>query len=189
MASLSPPQKAKVAPSKPNEATEHSPDHLTDFWGTVMTDNGERDVRMKDDTGTPVNWIHPDLAKRLKLEVESLSSSDTRGFLDFSGKTFTAKQAVHFSWSGRKPTTYFEQFYIAPAKSDIQVVLGKAFVDTHGRDREKKEKQEIVANELKNERDAKEAKDNDAVRKPRKGDREPAARRHESRAQKKHRNQ
>lgn len=136
MASSSPPTKAKVTPSKPIEAVETSPDLQTDFWGTIMTDKGQHDVRMKDDTGTSVNWIHPDLAKRLKLEVESLGSSDTRAFLDFSGKPVTAKQAVRFTWSGRNNKTYFEQFYVAPAKSDIDVVLGKTFVDKNGRDKE-----------------------------------------------------
>lgn len=136
MASSSPATKVKAAPSKPSDAIETVPDPQTDYWGTIMTDKGQHDVRMQDDTGTRVNWIHPDLAKRLKLEVESLSSSDTRGFLNFSGKPVTAKQAVRFTWSGQNNKTYFEQFYIAPAKSDVDVVLGKAFVDKHGRDKE-----------------------------------------------------
>ncbi|KAI3327645.1 hypothetical protein HD806DRAFT_329314 [Xylariaceae sp. AK1471] len=146
-----------------------------DMWGTILTEKcGPRDVRMMDDTGTPVNWIHPDLARRLKLELEECES---QRFYDFHQKRYKVKQAVWFSWIGEVDNkTYYGKFYVAPKQSGIDVILGDEFVEANGRaskvcrsqprelpsrifarnKRSKEEDKQIIENQEKNDRDAQE---------------------------------
>ncbi|KAH9904470.1 hypothetical protein F4778DRAFT_732582 [Xylariomycetidae sp. FL2044] len=157
-----------------NDPGSQYPYQQADMWGTIITDRcGLREVRMKDDTGTPVSWIHPDLARRYKLAVESC---DMPNFKDFHGKRFDAKEFVWFTWLGRDKVTFCGKFYLAPKRSNIDVVLGEEFVDAHGRARDvcnpygprsahlftlprksTKEKDQIKVNEEANDREAREA--------------------------------
>lgn len=104
----------------------------TGIWGTILkSKGGPYDVRMTDDTGTPVNWIHPDLIKRCKLDRETCR---TEMFKDFHGKPFKVKEYVWFTWVGRlDDKTYAGVFYPAPRESEIDVLLGDDFVKTNGR--------------------------------------------------------
>ncbi|KAK7962941.1 uncharacterized protein PG986_003766 [Apiospora aurea] len=109
-----------------------------DLWGRILFKNNRepRDARFRDDTGTPVNWIHPSLAKRFKLEIEQLEERDVKDFIDFQGRKYRAKQIVYFTMMGRDQKTYWDKYYIASEKSNIDVVLGEEFVNSNGRARD-----------------------------------------------------
>jgi hypothetical protein len=101
------------------------------MWGLILkSKGGPYEVRMTDDTGTPVNWIHPDLVKRFKLELESC---ETKTFKGMRGKPFKVKEFVWFTWVGRDQKTYSGTFYVAPRESNIDVMLGDEFVKANGR--------------------------------------------------------
>lgn len=114
------------------DTKEHPPCQQPGIWGTILKSKGRPyDVRMEDDTGTRVNWIHPDLIKRCKLDREDCK---TEMFEDFQGNPFKVKEQVWFTWVGRKDDkTYSGVFYPAPRKSRIDVVLGDDFVKANGR--------------------------------------------------------
>ncbi|KAK8062014.1 hypothetical protein PG994_008380 [Apiospora phragmitis] len=175
----SPPSKTR--PATTPKVVETKTHHQADLWGRILSkDNREpRDARFRDDTGTPVNWIHPSLARRFKLDIEQLDKSDTESFTDFQGKKYRANQVVYFTMVGRDKKTYWDRYYIAPEKSDIDVILGEKFVNANGRARDvcdeapqnatarvfvverkmtKKDEDEMVAGEAKNEQDAQEIK-------------------------------
>ncbi|KAI8627654.1 hypothetical protein F5Y19DRAFT_440705 [Xylariaceae sp. FL1651] len=169
---------SKMANSATMNSKGLAPGQQPDMWGTVITVKcGRCDVRMKDDTGTPANWIHPDLARRCKLDLEECKHQK---FEDFNGNTFKVKHIVWFTWIGKRDDrTFYGWFYIAPEKSHIDVVLGSDFVDRNGRARDvcrpqprvqpshiftldeesvsKEENKVIDANRKKNDRDAEEA--------------------------------
>ncbi|KAI1342728.1 hypothetical protein F5Y15DRAFT_412412 [Xylariaceae sp. FL0016] len=150
-----------------------------DLWGIIVTEKGQRhDVRVKDDTGTPVNWIHPDLARRFSLKVEKC---DRQRFEDFKGNTFKAESCVYFTWFGKSKekdnASYYGAFYIAPERSSIDMLLGEEFVHTYGfardvcypkprtrssrifqlNERSKEVTEAVVAGKDKNDREAREA--------------------------------
>ncbi|KAK8043320.1 hypothetical protein PG993_005750 [Apiospora rasikravindrae] len=169
----SPPTKTARPTATPTVVETH---HQTDLWGRILSqDNREpRDARFRDDTGTPVNWIHPSLARRFKLDIEQLDEGDTKSFVDFQGRRYRANQVVYFTMVGRDKKTYWDKYYIAPEKSNIDVILGEKFVNANGRARDvcdeapqnatarvfvferkmSKEKDEMEAGEAKTERDA-----------------------------------
>ncbi|KAM0809297.1 hypothetical protein AB5N19_09640 [Seiridium cardinale] len=159
------------------QASVPSPHHQHDLWGIILTEGGRQDVRIKDDTGTQVNWIHPNLVKRFKLKIESCNRQT---FEDFQGKSFKVEHVVWFTWMGRrqdKECTYYGEFYIAPERSSIEVVLGEQFVHENGLARDvcnlrrrtqpsrifasdkksKTEEEAIKENREKNDREAREA--------------------------------
>ncbi|KAK7984477.1 hypothetical protein PG989_011879 [Apiospora arundinis] len=96
------------------------------------------DARFKDDTGTPANWIHPSLAKRLKLDIEQLKEHEIKDFVDFNGKRYRPKQIVWFTMMGRDQKTYWDKYYLAPERSKFVdvILLGDEFVNTNGRARD-----------------------------------------------------
>ncbi|KAK8000763.1 hypothetical protein PG990_013363 [Apiospora arundinis] len=133
----SPPSKTRPATASPSPRAVET-GHQADLWGRIMFKNnrGPRDARFKDDTGTPVNWIHPSLVKRFKLDIEQLEDRDVQGFIDFQGKRYRARQIVWFTMMGRDQKTYWDKYYIASEKSNIDVILGEEFVNANGRARD-----------------------------------------------------
>ncbi|KAI1327787.1 hypothetical protein F5Y16DRAFT_185426 [Xylariaceae sp. FL0255] len=115
--------------TKPDEAT---PTPQAEQWGVILSEKaGTCDVRIIDDTGTPVNWIHPTLAQKFKLDIEECKSFKLE---DFGGHKFKAKNAVWFTWHGkRKDRTFYSKFYLAPERSNCEMVLGNGFVLQFGR--------------------------------------------------------
>jgi hypothetical protein len=107
-----------------------------EWWVVVFTSTKrgikEYDVRVKDDTGTPVNWIHPNVVKNCKLD--SLAKAcPPRFFVNMNGKSFKCEKCVQITWCGRGKNSYEELFFISPEKAPIDMVLGQEFVDKHGR--------------------------------------------------------
>ncbi|KAK8104546.1 uncharacterized protein PG998_011579 [Apiospora kogelbergensis] len=152
----SPPSRTRTATVSPPPPVETG--HQADLWGRIMfTNNREpKDARFKDDTGTPVNWIHPSLAKRFKLDVEQLEDRDVRDFIDFQGKRYRAKQVVWFTMMGRGQKTYWDKYYIASERSNIDVILGEGFVNANGRARDNSDHDQIKTKEAQTDSVAKE---------------------------------
>lgn len=95
----------------------------------------EYDVRVQEDTGTPVNWIHPDVVKRCKLG--SLEEAcKPRSFVDMNGKKFKCEKWIQITWCGRDRKSYEEYFFVSPPKAPIHILLGDEFVSKNGRVKE-----------------------------------------------------
>jgi hypothetical protein len=95
----------------------------------------EHDVRVKEDTGTPVNWIHPDVVRDCNLGPMEEACAP-RCFIDMSGKYFKSERCIWITWCGRSRNTYEELFYVSPRRAPISMVLGEEFVNKNGRVRE-----------------------------------------------------
>ncbi|KAH8660567.1 hypothetical protein BX600DRAFT_57796 [Xylariales sp. PMI_506] len=87
-------------------------------------------ARIRDDTGTDVNWIHPDLADACGLEREPC---EPRNFRDFQRGMFKCTELVHVRWAGKDNKSIDGIFYVSPRQSAIELVLGEPFVRAHGR--------------------------------------------------------
>ncbi|KAK7985823.1 hypothetical protein PG996_004934 [Apiospora saccharicola] len=124
--------------TRPTAAPKAETHHSGDLWGRILFKNNRepRDARFKDDTGTPVNWIHPSLAKRFKLDIEQLEEREIKDFVDFQGRKYRARQIVYFTMMGRNQKTYWNKYYVASEKSNIDVILGDEFVNANGRARD-----------------------------------------------------
>ncbi|KAI1318786.1 hypothetical protein F5Y16DRAFT_112541 [Xylariaceae sp. FL0255] len=109
----------------------------TEWWVVVLTTTKrgieEYDVRVKEDTGTPANWIHPNVVKSCGLSSFEEACAPPRLFKDMSGKIFKCERCVRVTWCGKKRNSYEEVFLVSSEKAPIDMVLGSEFVDKHGR--------------------------------------------------------
>lgn len=86
-------------------------------------------VAARDDTGTPVNWIHPSLVERCGLHREPCAPAT---FKDFQGGLFECRERIQVRWFGKNKKTREDEFFLAPLGSDVELVLGREFVKQHG---------------------------------------------------------
>ncbi|KAK6079538.1 hypothetical protein SCUP234_05707 [Seiridium cupressi] len=87
-------------------------------------------VRIQDDTGTDVNWIHPKLVERCGLERERC---EAKRFRDFQGRFYRCSERVRVRWAGRDNKSIDGWFLVAPGRSTVELVLGNEFVSEYGR--------------------------------------------------------
>ncbi|KAK9415845.1 hypothetical protein SUNI508_10145 [Seiridium unicorne] len=87
-------------------------------------------VRIQDDTGTDVNWIHPKLVERCGLERERC---EAKGFRDFQGRFYRCSERVRVRWAGKDNKSIDGWFLVAPGRSTVELVLGNEFVSEYGR--------------------------------------------------------
>jgi hypothetical protein len=129
--------KADAIGSESSIQTQHNGN--AEWWLVVLTTTKrgikEYDVRVKEDTGTPVNWIHPDVIKRCKLD-SLVEACTPRSFVDMNGKNFKCERCVSVTWCGRKRNSYEEIFFVSQERAPIQMVLGDDFVTKHARAKE-----------------------------------------------------
>ncbi|KAF7537672.1 hypothetical protein G7054_g3545 [Neopestalotiopsis clavispora] len=129
-------------PPQPDTATDTSQiprNGNAEWWVVVLTTTKrgimEYDVRVKEDTGTPVNWIHPNVVKNCKLDP-LVEARPPRSFVDMNGKRFKCERCVRITWCGRGKNSYMGDFFISPEKAPIDMLLGDEFVTRHGRVRD-----------------------------------------------------
>ncbi|KAK8074445.1 hypothetical protein PG997_009108 [Apiospora hydei] len=100
-----------------------------------------------------------------------------QGLHRLPGRKYRAKQIVYFTMMGRDQKTYWDKYYIASEKSNIDVILGEEFVNSNGRARDvcdtgphaaparvfvldskitKTDKEQMDAGKAKNDREAQE---------------------------------
>ncbi|KAK9788200.1 hypothetical protein SCARD494_09952 [Seiridium cardinale] len=87
-------------------------------------------VRIQDDTGTDVNWIHPKLVERCGLERERC---EAKRFRDFQGRVYGCSERVRVRWAGKENKSIDGWFLVAPGQSTVELVLGNEFVSEYGR--------------------------------------------------------
>ncbi|KAI1264925.1 hypothetical protein F5Y18DRAFT_427561 [Xylariaceae sp. FL1019] len=134
-------EKQSVDAINTKAASQAQSNAYPEWWLVVLVSNRHRikeyDVRVKEDTGSVENWIHPDVVKR--CELSSLEQACAVKFwIDMNGKTFKCDRCLTVTWYGRKESerTYEEIFYVSSPKAPIQMALGSSFVDKHGRIKE-----------------------------------------------------
>lgn len=102
------------------------------YWAEIVDPRGQRhEVQISDDTGTPVNWIHPWLVNHRTLPWDRLDESSC--FETFNGQHLKITRSVTLTWVGRNDQRYVSIFHIAPKTSTIGLVLGDKFVTQNGR--------------------------------------------------------
>lgn len=144
-AAIDPGPLASKGPDKPQQLANASSSESTrrdgyNEWWLVILATGRRgvreyDVRVKEDTGTPVNWIHPDVVRNCNLNSLEEACTPTF-FVDMNGKNFKCEKSIRITWCGRKRNSYEERFFISPPKAPIHMILGDEFVTKNGRVKE-----------------------------------------------------
>jgi hypothetical protein len=101
------------------------------LWAKILTVRHPQgyEVRVKDDSGTDPNWIHPRIVE--ECEIQQISCSAKR-FIDFQGNSFECTKMVRVRWSGKKDNSFDETFYVAPTNSRFDLLFGKIFGKKHG---------------------------------------------------------
>lgn len=127
---------SKADTSRPEGSSQIHCNRNVEWWVVVLTNSKrgvrEYNVRVKEDTGTPVNWIHPKLIRSCKLG-SLVEDCEPRFFEDMNGKTYKYEKCALVTWYGRKRNSLEEVFYIAREKSSIDLLLGNEFVSKYGR--------------------------------------------------------
>ena len=88
-------------------------------------------VEVREDTGTNVNWVSPQLVKDCNFPL--LDGPDKRYFLDFKGDQYEAKQRVKIPFIGKKKKAEQTEFFIAPNSFPIDgLLVGNGFISSFG---------------------------------------------------------
>ncbi|KAI1858223.1 hypothetical protein JX265_010891 [Neoarthrinium moseri] len=118
-------------------STSRTPQYGNREWWVVVLNSSKRgvekyDVKVKEDTGSTVNWIHPHVIERCKLD-SLVEACEARDFQDMNGRIFSCEQRASITWFGRGRITFQEIFFVSSKKAPIQMVLGDEFVTKYGR--------------------------------------------------------
>jgi hypothetical protein len=106
------------------------------FYADVKDPKGHRcEVQISDDTGSPVNWIHPYFFTQYGLTWKHLPKPIC--YEDASGNQVKATRFIKLEWIGKNNRKYNTEFYVMPEKVKIpRLVLGHTFVENNGRAKE-----------------------------------------------------
>lgn len=96
----------------------------------VITSPQGHEVKVSDDTGTDVNWIHPQILRKCSIPRVSCQP---RIYRDFQGNDYAVTEYVRVRWCGKNENSKEDTFYVAPEASAIGMVFGNNFVRERGR--------------------------------------------------------
>ena len=80
------------------------------------------------DSGTRVNFIHPQLATRCHLKPHPTATVEHKVL---TGATFKSSQWVEVDWYGKDYKCWTAMFYIAPENAPIELLVGEDFLEDH----------------------------------------------------------
>lgn len=88
-------------------------------------------LKVREDTGTDVNWVSPQLAKDCAFPVRDVTDKNPRW--DFNGEPFCAKQRVKISFTGKLEKTSQTEFFVAPKSFPFEgLIVGNDFINSVG---------------------------------------------------------
>lgn len=112
-------------------STVPTPSERRKLFARIMTTKSEdpHEATIRDDTGSDVDWIHPNILRRCGIKPRKCPEAH---FRLFGGETISVSEQVEVRLATKGNRTFVRLFHVSPTGSDEQVVLGREFVDEFG---------------------------------------------------------